>query len=130
MAIIHRLSPLRRFWQTYRQVLSIAYQVNSGLLIMVTVINSFWGLTNLPALYINKLLIDIVVNNIGKSDWVDPIKNILLILFVRFIIDLSRSVLSRINMAYSDQLTSQINDHVEKILAENADVGYPSCNNK
>jgi len=85
---------------------------------MVTVINSFWGLTNLPALYINKLLIDIVVNNIGKSDWVDPIKNILLILFVRFIIDLSRSVLSRINMAYSDQLTSQINDHVEKILAE------------
>ncbi len=58
---------IRNFIYTYKKILGLAYKVSPSLLIMVTVSNSIWGLTNLPVLYINKALIDVVINNLGNS---------------------------------------------------------------
>lgn len=112
------LSPIKRFVFTYKRVLSIAYKVSPWLLIFVTVTNAFWGLTNLPILYINKILIDIVINNLGKPDLGNAIKTIVLLISLRALIEFIRSTLSNANRALSNSLTQEIHAYLENAYGQ------------
>ncbi|KKU37773.1 MAG: hypothetical protein UX52_C0018G0010 [Candidatus Amesbacteria bacterium GW2011_GWA1_46_35] len=88
-------SSWKRFFYTYKQIIALAYRVSPSLLILVTLLNSFWGLTNLPVLYINKILIDVVISSLGKPDWLVYLKPLILLIALRSVIELIRSVMSR-----------------------------------
>ncbi len=111
-------SPFRRFVYTYRKVLALAFRVNPSLLTLVTLINSFWGLTNLPVLYINKLLIDIVISSVNNPNWSRSARLIVMLISIRSLLELIRTSLSRINNTLTNHLTSRINAHVEIVLGE------------
>ncbi len=96
----------------------MAWQTNAWLLVFVTLINSFWGLTNLPVLYINKMLIDVVIAAIGGNSVTASIRTVFLLIVVRSIIELSRSFLTRLNNVCSNQLASRMNAKIEVILGE------------
>lgn len=112
------MSSWKKFFYTYRQILALAYRVNPVLLILVTFINSIWGLTNLPVLYINKLLIDVVIASLGKPDWNVFLKPIIILILTRSAIELVRSVVSRYSWRLNNNLTRRIAAHMDVILGE------------
>lgn len=112
------MQQLKKFLYTYKKTLSIAYKISPSLLIMVIVSNSIWGLTNLPILYINKTLIDTVINNLGKSDFYEPLKIIGLLAFSRAFLEFIRSSLSGFNWSLSTSLIERIQAKLELISGE------------
>jgi ABC-type multidrug transport system fused ATPase/permease subunit len=108
-----QLLPIKRFFYTYKQILSIAYRVSPSLLTLVTLSNALWGLTNLPILYINKTLIDIVINNLGKPDLTNSLRIIIILAAIRAFLELIRSSLSGINRSLSATLTQRIEAYTE-----------------
>lgn len=109
------VSPVKRFILTYKRVFSIVYRVNPRLLISVTLINSFWGLTNLPVLYINKTLIDVVIGSIGSSDLTTPLKTISLLIFFRALVEFARAATSNINSFLTRAMGEQLTAYLERV---------------
>jgi ATP-binding cassette, subfamily B, bacterial len=112
------MQSVKRFLYTYIRILKLAYSIHPGLLIFITVINLIWGLTNLPVLYVNRAIIDLVIRNIGNPDWQSIIKIIALLVLARVLIDFTRSILSRINNNFSYALGSLMGDKITLILGE------------
>ena len=110
------MNSFRRFFSTYRRILRLAYDVKPNLLILISIINAFWGLTNLPVLYINKILIDLVIGNLGNPDWPNIAKTIVFIIGLRSLIEFVRNFLSRYNNALSTQMIGLINNHLDVIM--------------
>ncbi|MDO8487823.1 MAG: ABC transporter ATP-binding protein [bacterium] len=111
-------SSWKRFFYTYKQITLLAYRVSPSLLVFVTVVNSLWGLTNLPILYVNKLLIDVVIASLGKPDWTIYFKPIAILILVRSLIELVRSVVSRYSWRLGNNLTRRIAAHMDVMLGE------------
>jgi len=103
---------LKRFFVTYFRIIGLAYRIHPGLLVLLTVTNLGWGLTNLPILYINKTLIDLVIASVGRPDWQVITKSVVLLVLVRTLIEFVRMLLNQINnqMSYSmgDLMTNRI----------------------
>lgn len=112
------MHPFKKFLYTYKKTLSIAYKVSPSLLILVIVSNSIWGLTNLPILYINKTLIDTVIESLGKNDIGAPLKIIAILAFSRALLEFIRSSLSGLNWSLSATLTEKIQARLQLITGE------------
>ena len=108
------ISPLIRFTYSYRKIISIAYKVNPKYLVLITILNSLWGLTNLPSIYINKILIDTVIANIGKPNIQSAINIIIALIFFRALVEFIRAALSRFNGNLTNTFTEQIVAYLEK----------------
>jgi ABC-type multidrug transport system fused ATPase/permease subunit len=113
---------MKNFFVTYKRIVSLALRVNSRLFIGVTILNSFWGLTNLPVLYINKVLIDVVISSIGKSNWQPLIRTVIIVIVIRTLIETVRIFISRYNYIYSDRLTRQVNNKVTVMIDEKINI--------
>lgn len=109
------ISPIKRFLFTYKKVLKIAWDVNPNILILVTLANSFWGLTNLPSLYINKILIDLVISNLGNPNLNQAIRLIVFLVALRALIEFIRSGLSRISNNLVNNLAEGMVAHLDLI---------------
>lgn len=107
------MQALKKFFYTYKRILALTYKISPGLLLLVIISNSIWGLTNLPILYINKTLIDTVIQNIGKPDLTGPIKIIVFLAISRALLEFVRSSLSSLNWSLSASLTDKIQAGLE-----------------
>ena len=110
------MDSFKRFFLTYRRILSLAYRVNASYLVLLTIISAFWGLTNLPILYINKILLDLVISSIGRPNWEVIARTIIWIVIFRAGIEFTRSFLSRYQNAVTNLLTSQISNKIEIMM--------------
>ncbi|TSC88129.1 MAG: ABC transporter-like protein [Microgenomates group bacterium Gr01-1014_16] len=110
------MDSFKRFFLTYRRILALAYRVNPSYLVLLTIISAFWGLTNLPILYINKILLDLVISSIGHPNWEVVARTIIWIAILRAGIEFARSFLSRYQNAVTNLLTSQISNKIEIML--------------
>jgi len=111
-------SSFHRFLLTYKRILKLVYEVNPSLLILITLINAFWGLTNLPVLYINKILIDLVIGNLGHPNWQSVAQTIIFVIALRSLIEFLRSFFNRYNNALTNQLIYLINNHLDVALGK------------
>lgn len=112
------MQSLKKFIYTYKKTLGLAYKVSPSLLILIVVSNSIWGLTNLPVLYINKALIDIVINSLGKNSYEDSLNLLLILAGIRALIELVRSILSGFNWSLSTSLIERIQAKLDLIQSE------------
>lgn len=112
------MQPLKKFFSTYKRILAIAYKVSPSLLTIVILSNAVWGLTNLPVLYINKSLIDVVIDNIGKPDLTNALRIVITLAVSRALLEFLRSALSSFNWSLSASLTDKISTYIESITAE------------
>lgn len=110
------MESLKRFFTTYSQVVKLAWQVHPGLLILLTVSNAAWGLTNLPILYINKALIDLVIQSIGQPNWQSAVTTITYLIIARTVVEVARSILSRIQYNTTGSFSSLMSDRIQIIL--------------
>ncbi len=111
-------SSFHRFLLTYKRILKLVYEVNPSLLVLITLINAFWGLTNLPVLYINKILIDLVIGNLGHPNWQSVAQTIIFVIALRSLIEFLRSFFNRYNNALTNQLIYLINNHLDVALGK------------
>lgn len=85
---------IKEFTFTFWEVLKIADKINRPLLVGVIFVNAFWGFLSLPAFYLNKLLIDEVVKNIGNPNWILSINFIILLTVGRLLVAFLQNALS------------------------------------
>jgi ATP-binding cassette subfamily B protein len=107
---------LNRFFTTYTQILKLAWQVHPGLLILLVVSNIGWGLTNLPLLYINKALIDLVISSIGSPNLQNAFGSLALLIAARTLVEATRNILSRIQNHNYNSFASLMSDRITVIL--------------
>jgi len=112
------MQQLKKFLYTYKKIFALAYKVSPKLLIIATISNSIWGLTNLPVLYINKALIDTVINNLGNPSLSEPIKFIVSLAIFRALLEATRSVMSGLNWSLSTSLIERIQARIDLISSE------------
>lgn len=112
------MNQLKKFFYTYTRILKLAYQVHPGFLFVLTVNNLLWGLSNLPVVYINKYVIDLVVSNLGIPNWQPVAQNIVILLLFRVLIEVLRSLMSRIDGHVSQAFSSLMSDRIVVILGD------------
>ena len=112
------MDQVKKFFYTYVRILKLAYSVHPGFLWALTLNNIFWGLSNLPVVYINKYVIDLVVTNLGVQSWQPIAQKIIWLLLFRVIIEVLRSLMSRIDGHVSSAFSSLMSDRIVVLLGD------------
>lgn len=79
---------------TIRKVASLLWRVNPRLTFLIFVVSASWGLLTFPAFYLEKLILDRIVANIGNPAWRQVLFPISLLITARVLIETTRIVLS------------------------------------
>lgn len=82
---------------TFREVTKLAYKVSPRMLILVFVLNSLWGLTSVPGFYIEKLILDKLVESVGSPNLQNVIVGLGVLVGLRLLIEFFRNFLSSVN---------------------------------
>ncbi len=82
---------------TLKEVIKLAFSIKPKLLVLVFILNAFWGLTAVPGFYLEKLIIDTLLSAAGNPNW-KPVFN-LAIFYVglSLLLSLLRNFLSSLN---------------------------------
>ncbi|MCS7091780.1 MAG: ABC transporter ATP-binding protein/permease [Patescibacteria group bacterium] len=108
------MKQIKEFSFTFWAVLKIADKVNRPFLIGVILTNAFWGLLSLPAFYLNKLLIDEVLENIGNPNWQLGINFIIFLIIARLFIEFLQNVLSGASQFLKETFSNLLYDYFER----------------
>ena len=87
---------LGQVWFVFSQVVRFAWQISPKLLILTLFVNTIIGFLIYPTLRLEKIFIDGLIENIGSDFWGPAGRFIILVLFLRFIVGIAQSFLSRI----------------------------------
>ncbi len=82
---------------TFKEVARLAARTNRLLLILGFVLNAIWGFSAVPGFYLEKLILDRLVESIGNPDWQPALYIIGFLVLLRLLLELGRNILSRIN---------------------------------
>ncbi len=91
---------LYRFKQliySIKYVLRIAWEVNPRLLIAVLGINVLWGLSSVPMFYLEKYIIDTLIENVGSDDLRSVLVRVGFIVFIYLMLQFLRNLISSLN---------------------------------
>ncbi len=101
-----------------REVIGLSWQVKPGLLILTFAINTFSGLLIYPTLRLEKAFIDGLVSNIGKDFWGPVGRVLIIILFLRFTINIVQSTISRIGFFLQRTMSRYFQGHLAMLMAK------------
>ncbi|MCL5125293.1 MAG: ABC transporter ATP-binding protein/permease [Deltaproteobacteria bacterium] len=101
-----------------KEIFVIAWSVNPRLVSAVIILNTVWGLTNLPLLYFGKLVIDIVIHGIVSTDKIGAVRMVAIILTLTAAVSFVRQVISRVLRMYQSNLSRRCSAKVEVLLGE------------
>jgi ATP-binding cassette subfamily B protein len=111
-------SRVTQLFFTFREVTKIVAQINLSFLILIFVLNAVWGFSTIPGLYLDKLIIDRLVKNIGNPNWHAAIYVVGLLAAFRLILELVRSLLSNVNGFLSRSLARRFDAYLEVLMAK------------
>lgn len=96
---------------TIRQVAKLLWKINPRLTVVIFILSLFWGLLTFPAFYLEKLILDKIVENIGNPIWKNVIYSISFLIVGRILIELTRNIISS-SLGFFRQYASK-NFHIE-----------------
>ncbi len=109
---------LKRVTFTFSETVRLVWKANPGLLAGIFLVNVLVGLLVFPTLYLEKLTIDALVKNIGNPFWQEVMKIFVLLFFLRVLIGVIQSVLSRLS-GYLRHATAKVfSAHIDTLLAQ------------
>lgn len=117
-------SPLvtfNRFGQiifVFKEVTKIAFKINPKILISVFVLNALWGLSSVPAFYLEKLVLDNLASGIGSPNLQSLIYPIGFLVFLRLLLELARNVVSNIVQFLRGTLSRLFSSELEVIMGK------------
>jgi ATP-binding cassette subfamily B protein len=107
---------------TFKEVTKLALKTNKNLLILAFILNAIWGFSAAPGFYLEKLILDRLVENIGNPNWQTALNTVSILIVVRLLLELTRNILSRVSgflrRALSRKFDAEINVLIGKKLAE------------
>ena len=112
------LSYFRQIFFVFREIIKIAWDVNPRLISTDLILNSLWGLSNLPTLYLGKLVIDAVIKGVVSPDKAGAVKEIALFLSLSALITLVRQIISRSLRVIESNLSRRLSARVEILLGD------------
>lgn len=122
---MHRLFPkiiyrdqLDQIIFTLKQIVKIVWRVNPKSIIIIFAISAFWGLLTFPTFYLEKLILDRLVANIGNPAWQQPVFSLAFLVIARMLIEILKSVLSSILYFMRRFAAQNFHIQIELILAK------------
>src|SRR3989344_3999108 len=107
---------------TFKEAAKLAFRTNKKLLILAFILNAIWGFSAAPGFYLEKLILDRLVENIGNPDWQRALYVIGGLVALRLVLELVRNILSRVSgfirRTLSRHLDAEITVLIGKKLAE------------
>jgi ABC-type multidrug transport system fused ATPase/permease subunit len=110
-----------RFGQIYftlKEIVKLSFKINPKLLISLLVLNTIWGLTSLPTFYLEKLLIDTLIEGVGAGIVAPIVRTLILLVLARFTIELIRNLLSSITRFQQSALTRYFSSELEVMMGK------------
>ncbi len=80
---------------TFKEISKIAFQIKPKYLITLFILSAMWGFLAFPGFYLDKLILDKIVENIGNPDWRSVVDIIVLFIALRLLLELTRDFMSR-----------------------------------
>ncbi len=81
---------------TFKEITKLAAQIDRKILILVFVLNALWGFSAAPGFYLEKLILDRLIEGIGNPDWQPLVYTVGFLISLRLLLELARSMSSRI----------------------------------
>lgn len=103
---------------TISLVTSLIFKTAPTLTVLMFAISLLWGLLTLPTLYLEKLILDKLVANIGNSAWQQALYPLVFLVFARVLLDGMKSVLSGILGFVRRFASRSFLIYIETLLAE------------
>jgi len=96
---------------TIRQVSKLLWKINPRITALIFILSLLWGLLTFPAFYLEKLILDRIVENIGSPLGKNVIYSISFLIIGRILIELTRNIISS-SLGFFRQYASK-NFHIE-----------------
>lgn len=103
---------------TFREVSRITARVSKKLLILVFVLNAISGFIILPGLYLEKLILDKLIEGIGAPDWRLALYTVGILVILKLLIELLRSVISRLTSFLRRVLSRLFEAELDMLMAK------------
>lgn len=94
---------------TFKEITKLAFRINKKLLIFTFALNAIWGFSAAPGFYLEKLILDRLVESIGNPNWQPIVYAIGLLVGLRLLLELARNISSRI-IGYMRRTMSRLFD--------------------
>lgn len=111
-------SRLGQIYFTLKEVIKLSFKINPWLLISVLVSNTLWGMTSLPAFYLDKLLIDKLLDGIGAEFLAPIIRTLTFLIVAKFAIELTRNLLSSITRFQRSALSRYFSAELDAMMGK------------
>ncbi|MFA5249484.1 MAG: ABC transporter ATP-binding protein [Candidatus Paceibacterota bacterium] len=109
---------LGRFFFSFTKAFAILWKIHLGLVFWVLLINILVGLIVFPSLYLEKLILDSLISNIGNPLWRDSLNVIISLLLIKAAIEFSALVLSKLDAYFNFKAVRIFSAKLENMLAQ------------
>src|SRR3990172_2646136 len=109
---------LGQLFFTFKEATKLAFRTNKKLLILAFILNAIWGFLAAPGFYLEKLILDRLVENIGNPDWQRVLYVIGGLVALRLILELTRNILSRISSFLRRMLSRQLDAELSVLMGK------------
>ena len=103
---------------TFRQALSLVWKINPKFTIFILLLSTFWGLLTFPAFYLEKLILDRLVENIGNPDLQAVVYPIVFLVVARVLVEAIRNGLSSFLHFLRQFASKNFHIQIELMLAD------------
>lgn len=103
---------------TFRKIIKLLWKVNPKFTISILILSAVWGLLTFPAFYLEKLILDKLVANIGNPVWQQVLYSIVFLIVARVTIEVVRNGLSTILSFLREHSSKNFHIEIELMLAD------------
>jgi ABC-type multidrug transport system fused ATPase/permease subunit len=103
---------------TFKEATKLAFRTNPKLLIQTFVLNALWGLLAVPGFYLQKLILDRLVNAIGAQDIIPYVYSIGFIIGLALLLSLFRNFLGSYNGFLRRSMARYLEVEIEVLLGK------------
>lgn len=100
----------------FKEVTRLVYRSRPKMLVLAFVVNIIWGLSSLPGFYLEKLIIDRLVNGIGATDVNSVLYPVIILASLYLLLQLIRNLLSKTNRILSNVLSNIFSNEISVIM--------------
>jgi len=112
------LTGFRQIFFVLKQTVKIIWEIKPKLLLLVIIINIIAGFLTLPGYFIDKLVLDTIVANIGNPFWQEALKILSLLFLFRLMLSLVRSVIRYIVRYIQENLSMLFSRQVDFLICQ------------
>lgn len=109
---------LGQVWFVFYQVLKLSWQVSPKLLVFDLLVNVAVGFLIYPALRLEKIFIDSLIEGVGADFWGPAGQFIILVLFLRFLVGIIRDILGRAGGYFRRMMSRIFSAYLTSLIAK------------